>query len=95
MRRFDHPHIVRFLHSFERDVAEGKDGATAATLHIVMEYCDGGALDEEIANHKSWGQCAMPPRPHASCRPRPAHAHPWCTHRTQHACIGQWQAPTS
>lgn len=47
LSRLDHPNVVAFYESFV--LVSDLDGAT---LHIVMEYCDGGDLDGAIRNRR-------------------------------------------
>ena len=57
LRRLAHEHVVSYYHSYESDDAPSKPGdAPGRTLHILMEYCDGGPLDEEISQQKNLGQ---------------------------------------
>ena len=51
LRRLEHRYVVRYYDSYEDDVVD-KKGATSRTLHILMEYCDEGALDARIADQK-------------------------------------------
>jgi serine/threonine protein kinase/alpha-tubulin suppressor-like RCC1 family protein len=63
LRRLTHEGVVAFYHSYETEDERGKDGSGGGkTLHILMEYCDGGALDEAIAERKSFGQPFEVPR---------------------------------
>ena len=51
LRRLDHPNVVAFFESFVCTSLE--DGAA---LHIVMEFCDGGDLDQVIKRQRSTGR---------------------------------------
>ena len=51
LRRLDHPNVVAFFESFVETSLE--DGAA---LHIVMEFCDGGDLDQVIKRQRSTGK---------------------------------------
>ena len=51
LRRLDHPNVVAFFESFVCTSLE--DGAA---LHIVMEFCDGGDLDQVIKRQRSTGK---------------------------------------
>ena len=63
LRRLKHEGVVGFYHSYETsDGGGGGGGGGGKTLHILMEYCDGGALDEAIAEQKDFGQPFAAPR---------------------------------
>lgn len=50
LRKLSHPHVVRCLHTYtstEEGAGEG-EGKGGGTLHILMEYCDGGNVAEAI-----------------------------------------------
>ena len=51
LNRLDHPNVVAFFESFvETSVSDGP------TLNIVMEFCDGGDLDQVIKARRKTGQ---------------------------------------
>jgi len=51
LNRLDHPNVVTFFESFvETSVSDGP------TLNIVMEFCDGGDLDQIIKARRKTGQ---------------------------------------
>ena len=55
LRRLKHENICAFLHSWTDDgaAAAGDGGAPArGTLHILLEYCDGGSLAEMVAQRQ-------------------------------------------
>ena len=55
LRRLEHHYVVRCYHAYadERVDTDGEGGAVVTgTLHILMEYCDGGALDTKIQRQK-------------------------------------------
>ena len=54
LANLQHEYIVRYYHSWESEEDATKDGAAPTrTLHILMEYCDGGGLDEFLVEQKN------------------------------------------
>ena len=56
LRKLEHKYVVRYFYSYEDTVVEKKTGTETRTLHILMEYGDGGALDSKIADQKLLSQ---------------------------------------
>ena len=52
LRKLEFKYVVRYYHSYEDTPKEKKTGKEAPTLHILMEYGDGGTLDAKISEQK-------------------------------------------
>ncbi len=52
LRKLEFKYVVKYHHSYEDMIKDKKTGAETRTLHILMEYGDGGALDARIADQK-------------------------------------------
>ena len=55
LRRLQHEYVVRYYHSWESEetAEEAKGGGPTNTLHILMEYCDEGSLEDAINEQKT------------------------------------------
>ena len=53
LRKLEFKYVMRYYHSYEDTPKDKKTGEEAPTLHILMEYGDGGALDAKISEQKS------------------------------------------
>ena len=53
LRKLEFKYVMRYYHSYEDSPKDKKTGEEAPTLHILMEYGDGGALDAKISEQKS------------------------------------------
>ena len=63
LRRLQHECVVRYYASWETEENdEAKGGGLMRTLHIMMEYCDEGSLEEKIVEQKTtYGRQPFPP----------------------------------
>ena len=55
LRRLQHEYVVRYFHSWETEEPgeQANGGAPTRTLHILMEYCDDGSLEEAVNDQKT------------------------------------------
>ena len=62
LRRLNHDYVVKYYHSWETDELESdKGGAPTRTLHILMEYCEEGSLEEALTEQKdTYGKRPFP-----------------------------------
>ena len=50
MTQVVHENIVRYFHSYTSEES-AKGSLAQTTLHIYMEYCDGGSVREAVSNY--------------------------------------------
>ena len=63
LRRCNHDHIISYRHSYHSTASEDGPGLWSGRhhelLHIIMDYCDGGTVEDSIKEQKA----CNPPRP--------------------------------